>query len=150
MSTSIIEENEEFLLQYQGDLQSNIFSPHKKDHTLLLFLNFNETPEHLDVLVRILKSFGNNVSNRQGLYISSTEIAREKRLLPELEQDLYFNIYLSKEGLSLLGYQEYGWEKIKKRILNACYPWLGLKLPILNSGKYIVNNTIQNKQKDSL
>ena len=114
MISSIIEKNENFLTHYQRDLQSNIFSPHKKDHTLLLFINFSETDKDRSWVIDILSSFGNNIDERQGLYISSTEIARASRTLNdyEQEQDLYFNIYLSKEGLILLGCQDNSWQEI--------------------------------------
>lgn len=118
MTLSILENNEEFLDLYQSDLQSNIFSPHRQDHTLLLFINFSEARKDLEMMVAILRSFGTNSLERQGLHLTTSWEVRflDNQSANEKRRALYFNVYLSKHGLEALGYQKNGWEAILQNL----------------------------------
>lgn len=129
----IIEANENFLDDFGADLQANIFSPHRRDHVLLLFLNFKGKEEgDLDDILRFLSSLARNSETRQGLYLTSTrnqEDLSEKEKSPNVAAALFCNLYLTANGLELLGDKGGSWKEIISELkhnngdLNADTNW---------------------------
>lgn len=110
----VIAANEQFLEKYGADLQANIFSPHRKDHVLLLFLHINEAGRKSDNLIRLLHSLAENSATRRGIYLTSTKNQRDiesRQKGSHSRPELFCNLYLTAEGLQIVGKQD-EWDDI--------------------------------------
>jgi len=112
-SRQIISDNEQFLNKYGADLQASIFTPHRFDHVLLLFLKLDEASDAARVeTISLLRSLANNSDERKGLYLCSVAHQRRKNPGRQTEPDLFCNLYLTGQGLKRLGMGQKHWQAI--------------------------------------
>lgn len=112
-SKSILAANERFLTDHGHDIQAGIFTPHRFDHVLLLFLQLEKTTEENRKQVNtLLRSLANNSHDRKGLYLCTTAHQRAKRRKPQREPDIFCNLFLTAEGLQVLDVDRKPWQEI--------------------------------------
>lgn len=118
-SDLIIADNERFLTDYGHDIQAGIFTPHRFDHVLLLFLRLEEpTAEHRKQVNALLRSLAVNKEDRKGLYLCTTAHQRQERREVRKDPDIFCNLYFTAEGLTQLGVGRKHWKKILDHLRN--------------------------------
>lgn len=111
MVNPVINMNEEFLTAFGYDLQADLFTSRRKDHTLLLFLAFNTDSDQIKDVKEVLAGLANNSPDRKGLYLTSyhNQLAIDSNR--ENDRNLFINVFLTSRGLRKLGYGNSSWKE---------------------------------------
>lgn len=104
----VLTKNENFLKEHGEDIQAHIFSPHKKSHSLYLFLNFSTDPTQKEKII----SFLNFLADKEKS-VSITSVTDRDNFDPNpTNEPVFINLSLTAEGLEYFDCTGKKWYRI--------------------------------------